>query len=217
MGKRISGDVMESEAEVNYQEVSTQKITEKKVNAKISKMAVVTILLSILVIGSFGFTYYVYSTGNSELVKTNAEFEATKLKLSDIEKKNETDLARLDNLENSASLASFQHNVEDGIVTESLVVHKLSLHSDGNIVSGIIDITTQPTLALKYSGLGKFDVQDRELKGMVTDLVKKTQESYASYFDESKYPKWADGEYTLTIQNYEIGNYAKGVFKLKGE
>jgi hypothetical protein len=224
MENKLSGDIMQSETEIINQVEHSDMIVEKKVNAKMSVLARVTILLSILVVGSFGFTYYVYSSGKSELNKTKAEldltrsnFAATYLKLDNLEKKNDSDLARLDSLENSMNLTSFQHDVEEGVVTENLVVNKLTVRSDGTIVRGVVDFTTQPTIALKYTGLGKFDVPDRELKGMVTDLIKKIQESYASYFDESKFPKWSDGEYSLTIQNYEIGNYSKGVFKLKGE
>lgn len=54
-------------------------------------------------------------------------------------------------------------------------------------------------------------MSDRELRAMVLDLLKEVQKRYesATKWNPDDYPKWDKGEYTVTIQNYEIGKYIR--------
>lgn len=82
-----------------------------------------------------------------------------------------------------------------------------------------IDLSTQPLIDAKYEGQGHFDLTDRELKVMIEDLLKDTETYFESireiYIDYL--PEWKSLSHTVSIQNYELGTYSDGVFKLKGE
>ncbi|WP_143106690.1 hypothetical protein [Cohnella sp. OV330] len=149
--------------------------------------------------------------GQSQLIKALTEKTDSYItQISDIEN-------RAQSIAKIALLASIQHEVEGGIVTDDFVVNKLYLTptNDGK-VSVIIDLDTQPQMALHYKGQGGFDLADRELRAKSTTIIEKVKGRYQSYAPDDL-PAWNDADVNLTIKNYAIGDTTSGQFALVGE
>jgi hypothetical protein len=115
-----------------------------------------------------------------------------------------------------------EHGMEVGIVTDDLYVSKITFWgtiTTPSTTGTTIDIEMQPKNLLKHKGAGKLDFSDREIKSMMDDLFKKLEASYTDF--KTKYlqdtPDWKKLQHRVTIQNYEIGTFTNGAFKLKGE
>ncbi|TLS53378.1 hypothetical protein FE782_03660 [Paenibacillus antri] len=114
-------------------------------------------------------------------------------------------------------LLNLSHTMEGGIVTDDFVLEKVLFLEDANGDFRIsMDISNQPTMALSYSGQGSYTTTDRELKGKILGII----ESAGNYYTNNKLdgsPKWEEATVHVTVQNYELGTYSAGEFKLKGE
>jgi hypothetical protein len=121
---------------------------------------------------------------------------------------------------NESTLTLFDRNVEGSLVTDEITIERLRTSMRDGKVNMRMDIGTQPTMALKYKGQGKFDLSDRELKVMVTGLLDQVSQEYGALAKaraDVKLPAWDSVTVGVTIKNYEIGTLSGGAFKLKGE
>jgi hypothetical protein len=125
---------------------------------------------------------------------------------------------RITHLEEKALFSSMQHSIENGVITDNLIVSKITFYSLNDVLGAFIDVETQPRMNQKYLGQGSFDMSDRELRAMVVEVLDRVKDRYqiATTFKDS-FPKWGSWDINVTIKNYEIGTYSNGVFKLKGE
>jgi hypothetical protein len=133
---------------------------------------------------------------------------------------------KLNLLETSNYINKLQHRVEGGAVTDDFVVEKITLNAvppltdkpdAKGFLSSTVDLITQPSGKSGYVGQGKFTATDRELKAMILDILGEIGSRYDLDNEIYKLPKWNEGSHVVTIKNYDIGKYEKGVFKLKGE
>ncbi|SDT19592.1 hypothetical protein SAMN05444162_3381 [Paenibacillaceae bacterium GAS479] len=128
----------------------------------------------------------------------------------------QTDTAKLRQL---SILAAIQHIVEGGAVTDDFVVNKLTLMpgTDTQKMYVTIDLDTQPDMLGVYSGKGKFDLPDRELRAKSQEIIDQVKRIYESQGTGVDVPEWSAAEISLTIKNYPIGDNTAGEFKLVGE
>lgn len=131
----------------------------------------------------------------------------------------ETHKQNIDTLIMYSFFLDFESLVEDGVVTNDLIVHKAKFtDSDKDALRVIVDVSLQPTMLDKYEGNGKFNVSDRELKSMLLSLMEELGRYYNDAAgDNEELPKWETAKIRLTIQNYNLGTYENGEIKLKGE
>jgi hypothetical protein len=117
-----------------------------------------------------------------------------------------------------AYLSYVQHDIEGGVVTDDFVVDKVYLtpNQSGDNVSIIINIDTQPAMAIHHQGKGTFDIADRELRAKSLAIINAVKERYITDGGDNL-PAWDDNNVHLTIKNYAIGDTASGEFKLVGE
>ncbi|SCW82807.1 hypothetical protein SAMN04487970_10599 [Paenibacillus tianmuensis] len=175
----------------------------------------VPIIIAYLITASIAATlFYMYINLQTQLSQSAAELNEIKEKVSSIDfekiQKNQKGLQE-DNM-----LAKLQHEIEGGVVTNDFVVQKIKLYFLDGKMSGTIDLSAQPELTVKYNGQGKFDIQDRELKGMIEDILKEVSKVYAD-LPLGRFPSWDKTEFKITVKNYEVATYTNSSLKLKGE
>ena len=214
-GRRME-NMTESQTENKFSERFELPKNEEKSLIRKSILSIF-IVVFVLLISSAALSYYIYYSLQNKLNSVSSELQKTKDSISQLEAKNKSDLNRLDAITDELSMSRFEHNIESGIVTDNFYVQKASFAFDKTKgVVATIDINTQPSMRLKYKGQSSFDVPDRELKGMLDDISKKVADSYSNYFKGTGYAT-DKATYIITIQNYELGTYTNGQFKLKGE
>jgi cell division protein FtsL len=168
-------------------------------------------------------TYILYTKYNSLKSETEdvfnqsknvqREFSEFQSKVKDLESKiTVNSVANEININSIAGLQMAQELKFYG-VTDNLIVEKAGFSFNGDAT---IDIYTQPAYTKYYRGQGKFDVNDRELKSELLNIVDKVKAVY----DMHRKPTMSEFEKIklyLTIKNYEIGTYENGQILLKGE
>lgn len=205
-------------AELNNNEFNEQQAVSVKKEARLNKYVILAVVGLVVLLSSIGLTAFTYVTANAKIIQQSTEIDELKNEVNTWKTNYGQVSYKLTTLATDYELSRFQHRAEGGAVTDDFVVNKLDFYYDGKTtLKGIIDIDTQPDMALAYKGKGSFSLPDRELKGKVEDIARVVATQYNKYFENMNFPKWDDGEYSITIKNYEVGSLTKGGFKLKGE
>ncbi|MGG4035041.1 hypothetical protein ABEV74_15220 [Paenibacillus cisolokensis] len=180
----------------------------------------------ILAIAAIVFAYVTYVKS----VSTESSFAELEQSFEDLQKSYDSiseKFAEQDKVNkqyfNAQIFAALAHDMESGaVVTDNFKIESIifwkTLTSMGT--SGAkIDLGMQPSTALRYQGEGKFDYSDRELRVMTQSILDQAGTYYEmvrqEYMDYA--PKWNEIEHEITVQNYPLGTYKDGKFKLVGE
>lgn len=185
------------------------------------------IIVLLLVLTVVSVTFSIFSFMKSHSVERQFKDLSYKFKLADTEFKAQQETFKSQDKSNKQFINTLifnaiQHDMEGGVATEKLVLDKITFWktlSDMGTSGTNIDVSTQPIIDDKYEGHGQFDLTDRELKSMLEDLLNSTETYYETIRETYKeyLPEWKSITHTISIQNYELGTYSDGVFKLKAE
>lgn len=202
---------------MELEQVQSNPTKELQTNSR--KLAIILSVISYVI--TAGLAFYLFQINQQTTTKITELSEANKQLQSNLDQVKST-LSSYEYDRKLNFLNRFAHYVEGGIVTDDLVLDKLDINAESKDgLYMIVDVETQPKMAMKYKGDGKFDLQDREVKGIVGDLLNQLKDTYnksvPNYKGSEKLPAWEKGEYVVTIKNFEIGTFKNGVFKLKGE
>ncbi|WP_379143714.1 hypothetical protein [Paenibacillus sp. sgz500992] len=185
------------------------------------------LISTLLLITVASVTFSIFSFMKSRSIEEKFTELSNKFELANSEFKTQNQAFQSQDITNKQFINALvfnalQHDMEDGVVTDNFVINKITFRKTLSAMgtSGSdIDLSTQPLIDAKYEGQGHFDLTDRELKVMIEDLLKDTETYFESireiYIDYL--PEWKSLSHTVSIQNYELGTYSDGVFKLKGE
>lgn len=180
----------------------------------------ITLIVALIMLAALLlFTFYQVFNLKSEVTTLSSEVNDLKSKNIDsvILSVNEIKESQ-EGLRNSAMSNYMNHYIGGRLATNDFIVSRAFCtytNKDGTLVSEI-DLTTQPTFELKYSGQGRFSVNDRELKNSLNDVVKEIENAQRKVV-ESTNQKINKNTIYFSIQNYELATYENGVLKLKGE
>lgn len=196
----------------------TQQDNKKGSNGK-NKYTIFFIVIIVVLIASVSFNIYIFMQNKSlseKLVLLNDRITLLDAELDRNIKVLHTSIKEIDDL-NEYSLIGLirlqlSQSVDSGIVNDQLVIDK-SIFYDR---VAFIDVDTQPIMSSQYKGNGNFSTDDRELKKTLLNLIEQLKVRYNEY----KYGdmiNFEDMTINITIKNYDIGTYEKGVLTLTGE
>ncbi|WP_046226845.1 hypothetical protein [Paenibacillus dauci] len=179
-----------------------------------NKLALIaTILAAIALLGCIALVVWNMNLKNqlstvqkdNESLHTKTETLAAKVKKSDSEQ------AKLKKI---ALLSYMSHNLEDAVVTNDFVIDKIyfTANNNGDVEAITIDLENQPMMALVYEGDGVYSISNQAVSAKASELIKTTKSYYGN---DKDVPAWTDATTVkLTVKNYDLGEYAKGTFKL---
>lgn len=101
--------------------------------------------------------------------------------------------------------------ITEGLVTDKVIVQKAIFYplADKKII-GSIDLRPQPVYQNKFLGQGSFNLTDREIRGMIEEVVTKL----ITYFEPGSYEL---AGISVTANNYPVATYSEGTVTLAGE
>ncbi|ANF97671.1 hypothetical protein [Paenibacillus bovis] len=179
-----------------------------------NKLALIAaILAAIALLGCIALVVWNMSLKNqlSALQKENESLHTKTETLTTQQKKSDSEQAKLKKI---ALLSYMSHNLEDAVVTNDFVIDKIyfTANNSGEVESITIDLENQPMMALVYEGDGVYSISNQAVSAKASELIKTAKEYYGS---DKDVPAWTnDTTVKLTVKNYDLGEYAKGSFKL---
>ncbi|URJ63528.1 MULTISPECIES: hypothetical protein [Paenibacillus] len=152
----------------------------------------------------------------AQVSSLKAENAALAKSVDDVKAAQDTSAQEIATYKSVAYMTEAAHVIEGSVVTDDFVVDRIYFSQDGgNLDSVTMDVTNQPTMELAYKGKGAYNVGDRELRAKADSLIAAVKKYYS---DAPGMPKWTESTaVNLSVQNYDIGSYADGEFKLVGE
>jgi hypothetical protein len=153
---------------------------------------------------------------SQKLVSQDAEIAKAATKQVELEGKLQDSVSQFEDIKQLSALSLLQHDMEGGIVTDDFVVNKISLYPKDNAYFINIDLTNQPAMYASYKGKGAYTITDRELRTKGTEITDKVKDYYNKN-KLDKMPAWDKNTVSLTIQNYNIGEFKNGELVLAGE
>jgi hypothetical protein len=155
---------------------------------------------------------------NNKITDLTTEMESIKNKVVGVENiKSDVDFLKtsLEELRKSSFLTQLSFDASEGVVTDKIVIQKVSLYSIGDIIYGYIDIRPQPSYNSYFQGQGKFNLSDREIKAMIEEVMVELKDYISSI---SMYNlKMEGGTLNITANNYSVADYINGKVILAGE
>lgn len=195
--------------------------TNNNTNSTVGAKAFIALIIALVVLAALlSFSFYQGYKLKGEVIALTSEVNTLKSKNIDsvISSVNEIKESQ-ESLKSSAISNYMNHYIgESRLVTDDFVVFRAFCNytvEDCTLVSEI-DLSTQPAFGLKYSGQGRFSINDRELKNSLNEAVKKIEDAQKKVVDASNQIITKNTIY-FSIQNYELATYENGVLKLKGE
>ncbi|WP_017811770.1 hypothetical protein [Paenibacillus shenyangensis] len=179
-----------------------------------NKLALIaTILAAIALLGCIALVVWNMNLKNqlSTVQKDNESLHTKTETLTAKVKKSDSEQAKLKKI---ALLSYMSHNLEDAVVTNDFVIDKIyfTANNSGDVEAITIDLENQPMMALVYEGDGVYSISNQAVSAKASELIK-TAKSY--YGNDKDVPAWTDATTVkLTVKNYDLGEYAKGTFKL---
>jgi hypothetical protein len=155
---------------------------------------------------------------NNKIIDLTTEMESIKNKVVGVENiKSDVDFLKtsLEEMRISSFLTQLSFDASEGVVTDKIVIQKVSLYSIGDIIYGYIDIRPQPSYNSYFQGQGKFNLSDREIKAMIEEVMVELKDYMSSI---SMYNlKMEGGTLDITANNYSVAQYIDGKVILAGE
>ena len=183
-------------------------------SSSFNKLALIaTILAAIALLGCIALVVWNMNLKNqlSTVQKDNESLHTKTETLTAKAKKSDSEQAKLKKI---ALLSYMSHNLEDAVVTNDFVIDKIyfTANNNGDVEAITIDLENQPMMALVYEGDGVYSISNQAVSAKASELIK-TAKSY--YGNDKDVPAWTDATTVkLTVKNYDLGEYAKGEFKL---
>jgi hypothetical protein len=104
------------------------------------------------------------------------------------------------------------------VVTDKLTIETYITRPEPNNKLAYIGIKPQPSYEEYFVGQGKINLPDREIRGMLQELISEAKEIYDKEIKDLDYmPRFDDYTYTIVHRGYEIATYENGLVKLLGE
>lgn len=199
------------------EELSSYEVVETKQTAPLNKLALIaTILAGVAVVAAI-MLFVVNNSLKAQIASLKTENTALAKSVDDVKAAQEANAQEIATYKSVAYMTEAAHVIEGSVVTDDFVVDRIYFNQTGRdeLDSVTMDVTNQPSMALAYKGKGAYTVGDRELRAKADSLIAAAKKYYG---DAPGLPKWMDSTViNLSVQNYDIGNFADGEFKLVGE
>lgn len=164
--------------------------TKNNTNFTVGVKVFIALIIALVVLAALlSFSFYQGYRLKGKVIALTSEVNTLKSKNIDsvISSVNEIKESQ-ESLKNSAISNYMNHYIGDSrLVTDDFVVFRAFCNytiKDGTLVSEI-DLTTQPAFGLKYSGQGRFSINDRELKNSLNETVKEIEAAQKKIIDVS--------------------------------
>lgn len=184
----------------------------KPAATKMSVMALVALILAGLgILGCMVLTVWniALNVQVSDLQQANAALQRKTNDLAD----QHTNVEHEQSIIKQVAVFNYlSHSIEEAVVTDDFIVDKITFTptGDGELKSVLIDVENQPDIDLDYNGDGTYNVSKTQLRAKAVKLIQAAEDYYGS---DNEAPEWtASTLVTLTVKNYDIGDYADGKF-----
>jgi hypothetical protein len=199
------------------EELSSYEVVETKQTVPLNKLALIaTILAGVAVVAAI-VLFVVNNSLRAQIASLKTENTALAKSVDDVKAAQEGNAQEIATYKSVAYMTEAAHVIEGSVVTDDFVVDRIYFNQTGSgeLDSVTMDVTNQPPMALAYKGKGAYTVGDRELRAKADSLIAAAKKYYG---DAPGLPKWTDSTaVNLSVQNYDIGNFTDGEFKLVGE
>ncbi|MFD1885163.1 hypothetical protein [Paenibacillus wenxiniae] len=181
-------------------------------SSKMSVMALVALILAGLsILGCMILTVWniALNVQVADLRQANAALQRKTTELTN----QHTDVAHEQSIIKQVAVFNYMsHSIEEAVVTDDFIVDKITFTptGDGELKSVLIDIENQPDIDLDYNGDGTYTLSKNELRTKMVKLIQAAREYYGT---DEEAPEWNESTLvTLTVKNYDIGDYADSKF-----
>ncbi|MGR6760893.1 hypothetical protein ACU1JV_03440 [Paenibacillus sp. T2-29] len=198
-------------------ELSSYEVVEEKQTAPLNKLALIATILAGVAIVAAIVLFVVNHNLKAQVSSLKTENAALAKSVDDVKAAQDTNAQEIATYKSVAYMTEAAHVIEGSVVTDDFVVDRIYFNqTDGGALGSVtMDVTNQPPMALAYKGKGAYTVGDRELRAKADSLIAAAKKYYG---EAPGMPKWTDSTaVSLSVQNYDIGSYADGEFKLVGE
>ncbi len=179
---------------------------------KMSVMALIALILAGLsILGCMVLTVWniALNIQVSDLQQANTALQRQTKDLAD----QHTDVAYEQSIIKQVAVFNYMsHSIEEAVVTDDFIVDKITFTptGDGELKSVLIDVENQPDIDLDYNGDGTYTLSKSTLRAKAVKLIQAAREYYGT---DEEAPEWTESTLvTLTVKNYDIGDYADSKF-----
>lgn len=200
---------------------------QRTIKAKPNKGIIITIIIFVILGGIISVGFFNHASeiniANDKIKELEDKIyilEENLSKVDEIEAKVNALEKSYDSIESDAVVAKYTDEINTSSiarleiakllifygVTENFITENAILAFNGDMV---VDLKTQPNYASKYTGQGKFNIEDREFKDALLDINNIVKKVY----DSNMVPTMNDfDDITIryTVQNYDIGVFQNG-------